>query len=449
MKKYILFFVVLTIVSACKKEPDNGITDLSQTYKTTEYEGALAHEWMQLGYGIVKENFLYGPDASRVYAYLGMTIWESVYGGIPNAKSMADQVKDYSKAPEIDRNRVYDWGIVLSNSMRLVLPELVELSAYQLSSMKQLADLQEAKMMQKGLSEKIRTNSRELGTLVAQHIITRLSNDGREVIRNIVPTVPERDAEHKWYWDASTFNQTAVEPLWGTLRTFVVDNSQSCEIAAPFAYSESTSSDFYKDALEVAQIDKNSQSNRAMAFHWENGPLRTCSAACHWISIAEQVLKNQNSDLAKSAKTYALLGFTVADAYSVSWYHKYKFYQLRPATYIRERINPNWTAMLNTPPYPDYTSSSATLGGAAPIILKSVFDDIPFVDKTQLGSNLTTPVGTFVLPERNFTSFTKAGEEQAESRIIGGVHFRRGSTLGLESGRCVGNSVLSRLDFGF
>jgi len=134
----------------------------------------------------------------------------------------------------------------------------------------------------------------------------------------------------------------------------------------------------------------------------------------------------------------------------VSWFMKYKFFLLRPATYINEHIDPSWTALIGTPPYPDYTSGSSSIGGAAPIVLRTIFGDVGFVDKTHEGSPLYTPGGgPFILPERTFSSLTSAGEEQALSRMLGGVHFRRACDLGLVSGRCVGNTVLSRVNFGF
>jgi hypothetical protein len=80
----------------------------------------------------------------------------------------------------------------------------------------------------------------------------------------------------------------------------------------------------------------------------------------------------------------------------------------------------------------------------------SIFDNRTFVDNTHLGSPLYTPDGgPFLLPERQFQSITKCGEAQAESRIVGGVHFRRACEQGLKSGRCIGNTILDRLDFGF
>ena len=161
-------------------------------------------------------------------------------------------------------------------------------------------------------------------------------------------------------------------------------------------------------------------------------------------------MQDGEKNLAECAKTYCLIGFTVADAFSASWYLKYKYNQLLPVTYLREQFNANWKPLVQNPAFPDYTSTSATVGGAVPLVLATIFGDVAFVDKTQLGSALYTPDGgPFVLPERTFDSLTKAGEEEAISGIFGGIHFRRACDLGLVSGRCVGNTMLLRLHFGF
>ncbi|MBK8554580.1 MAG: vanadium-dependent haloperoxidase [Lewinellaceae bacterium] len=445
---YLLLAAVLLLLPFGCNDNNSGPDIKALQHRTADYSGDLAHSWMELGYQMIQDNQLYGPHAARIMGYLGLCTWESVYPGIPNAISMEGQINDYADAAYVDLDKEYDWGIVLCSAMRTLYPFLVDnFTAAQRSQVNVLADQQEVAMMEKGISPQTRVNSIDLGNRIGLRIAARTQRDGRDVIQNIVPVTPLRDADHKWYWAPNTPGQTPVEPLWSTIRTFAIDNAQMCEVEPPFNYSETPGSNFYQDALEVYNIERTPQ-NKAIAYHWENGPNRTCSPACHWVSITQQLLEGQNANLALTAKAYCMAGITAADAFSACWYMKYKYFLLRPITYIREVIDPNWTPLVNTPPYPDYTSGSATIGGAMPVVLASVFGDIPFVDRSQLGSPLFTPDGgPFVLPERSFTSITKAGEEQALSRIIGGVHFRRACEQGLVAGKCIGNSVLSRLRF--
>ncbi len=420
------------------------------TRKATGYAGKLAHDWVQLADQMVRDNHLTSLHAARIYGYVGLTLWESVYSGIPEARSMASQINGYNDAPLVDVTKEYDWGIVMCTAMATVLPELMEqITSAQRDQIEVLAIVQVAQMVANGAAYEVREDSKNLGLAIGAKIVHRMQNDGRDVIRNIVPVLLVRDEDHPWYWVPGTPNQQPVEPLWGTLRTFLLDNAQSCGAAAPYPYSEQPGTAFYLDAQEVYQAER-SNTNRSIAFHWEDGPSRTSGPAGHWINITTQLLQDGEKNLAECAKTYCLLGFTVADAFSVSWYLKYKYNQLLPVTYLREQFDAYWKPLVQNPAFPDYTSASATVGGAAPLVLITLFGDVAFVDKTQLGSALYTPDGgPFVLPERTFDSLTKAGEEEAMSGIFGGIHFRRACDLGLVSGRCVGNTLLSRLHFGF
>ncbi len=420
------------------------------TRKAADYTGQLAHDWVQLTDQMIRENHIASPHAARIYGYLGLTLWESVRNGLPDAKSLAGQINGFNTAAAVDLSKEYDWGIVLSNAMASILPALIEqISHVQRDRIEVLSIVQTAQMVANGTDYEVRDNSKNLGLAIGAKVLQRINNDGREAIRNVVPVILTRDNDHPWYWAPATPNQQPLEPLWGTIQTFTLNNAQTCAAPAAYPYSTAPGSAFYTDAQEVYLSDRGNI-HRSIAYHWEDGVTRTSGPAGHWINIAEVLLQDGEKNLAECAKTYCLVGLTVADAFSVSWSLKYKYNQLLPVTYLKEQFSGSWKPLVNNPPYPDYTSAAATVGGAVPIVLTTMLGDIAFVDKTQLGTALYTPDGgPYVLPERSFESLTKAGEEEAESGILSGIHFRRACDLGLASGRCVGNTVLSRLNFGF
>ncbi len=445
----LLLAAVWLLPSGCQDPPPLPKENKLLTRKAATYPGLLAREWAVLTAEMIRENDLSGPQEARIYGYLGLTLWESVCSGIPGAKSMAGQINDY-QAPLVDITKEYDWGIVLSSAMSALLPEMIEqITAAQRDRIEVLAIIQESQMVANGAPHEVRVDSKALGLVIGARIVQRMHNDGRDMIRQLVPVILTRDADHPWYWSPNIPGQQPVEPLWGTLRTFVLDNAQSCQADAAYAYSDQPGTAFYVDAQEVYASPRTG-ANRNIAYHWEDGSNRTGGPASHWMGITTQLLAGGENNLAECAKTYCLVGCAVADAFSVTWYLKYKYNQLLPVTYVREQINPNWKPWINNPPYPEYTAAAAAMGGAVPVVLVSVMEDMAFVDRTQLGSALYTPDGgPFVLPERPFSSLTMAGEEQATSGIRGGVQFRRACELGLQTGRCVGNTVASRLQFGF
>jgi membrane-associated phospholipid phosphatase len=101
-------------------------------------------------------------------------------------------------------------------------------------------------------------------------------------------------------------------------------------------------------------------------------------------------------------------------------------------TYIRSVIDPSWTSLLVTPPFPEYTSGHSVQTAAAAQVLTSLFGQLAFTDHTHDARGL---------PPRAFSSFAAAAEEAAISRLYGGIHFRAAIERGLVQGACIGEQV--------
>jgi hypothetical protein len=132
----------------------------------------------------------------------------------------------------------------------------------------------------------------------------------------------------------------------------------------------------------------------------------------------------------------------LADAAIVSWECKYKYNSWRPITAIQDAdtdgnadtsADPDWMPLLETPPFPEYTSGHNTFSGTATVILASFFgkDAIPF----SIGSDDLPGVHRF------YSSFSEASRESGMSRIYGGIHFMSANLNGLASGAAVGQFV--------
>lgn len=454
MKKTALPFTLLllcfTVGPACKKDGPADPEIRIFTHPPTQQPGQAVHDWMALAQQLARARTLQAPDAARAFGYLGLTAWESVCHGIPDAKSLAGQIEGYPQAPAVDPYKEYDWVIVLCTAMKTLLPALIEgCTGAQLDEIAALASAQENARMQTGLSEYVRLDSRSLGERIGERLIERLETDGRDAIRNITPVLPDRDDAHSWYWAPELAGQAPVEPVWSAVRPFVLAVSSACEPAAPLPYSETPGSPFRQQAEEVRTFNRTPEVIAA-AYHWDDGPGRTSGPAGHWMSIAGQILQAQQRNLAECARVYCLAGLTAADTYSVCWYTKYKYFLLRPATYIRDVLQPGWKPLLFTPACPEHISAPAALGTALPAVLTGLLGDAAFVDATHAGSPLMTPAGgPFVLSERPFASLTAAGAEAGESGLAGGANFRQSIEQGRMSGSCVAQEVLDKLDFGF
>jgi hypothetical protein len=93
--------------------------------------------------------------------------------------------------------------------------------------------------------------------------------------------------------------------------------------------------------------------------------------------------------------------------------------------------DPTWENLLNTPAHPDYVSTHAVQGGAAAAVLRQVFG-------TNQVAFTATSGAPFAGLTRTFSHLSAAAQENADSRVYAGVHFRSATTNGLTLGRQVG-----------
>jgi len=111
-----------------------------------------------------------------------------------------------------------------------------------------------------------------------------------------------------------------------------------------------------------------------------------------------------------------------------SFTSKFTYGLWRPVTAIRragEDLNgatdpdPAWTPLLTTPTYPSYAGNAACLSAASARALEIVFgkDPIPFTVTYPRTMGLPTET-------RTFARFADLAQQQADSRVLGGIHYR-------------------------
>lgn len=159
-----------------------------------------------------------------------------------------------------------------------------------------------------------------------------------------------------------------------------------------------------------------------------------------WNRIARTVAAERKLDLLATARLFALLNMAMADSFTAGWDAKFHYNFWRPYTAIRgaetdgnpaTTPEPAWESLMPTPPVQDYPSTHAALGNAAAVVLAHVFGD-----KTRFTATSTT--ADPITAKRSFSSFSQAAQENADSRVMAGIHFRFSCEAGLELGRNVG-----------
>jgi hypothetical protein len=171
-----------------------------------------------------------------------------------------------------------------------------------------------------------------------------------------------------------------------------------------------------------------------IAHFWADGE-GTVTPPGHWNQIAQTVAADRELSLIESARLFALLNVAMADASVVCWDCKYRFDVWRPVTAIRE-VDPTWTPLLSTPPFPAYTSGHSSFSGAGSAALAAFFG----TDRVRFSTTSDGLPGV----SRSFDSFSAAADEAGMSRIYGGIHWSFDNTHGLTCGREIGGYVAAR-----
>jgi hypothetical protein len=157
----------------------------------------------------------------------------------------------------------------------------------------------------------------------------------------------------------------------------------------------------------------------------------------HWMGIVAMASHKSRASLMQSAEAYMRTALALADGFIAVWDEKFRSNVVRPETMINEYLDESWQPLLQTPPFPEYTSGHSGISTAAAVVLTDQFgDNFAFADSTELA---------YGLPVRSFSSFKQAAAEAAISRLYGGIHYRMAIEEGITQGQRVGELVVSRI----
>jgi hypothetical protein len=166
--------------------------------------------------------------------------------------------------------------------------------------------------------------------------------------------------------------------------------------------------------------------------------------ANYWNRLMRDLVVSQSLDLGDSARMFALVTMTTADALIACWDSKIAYNFWRPVTAIRLGESdgnpatvgdPTWASYFGTPNYPDYTSGANNASGATTTILESLLGHhVEF----ELFSN--TPGA---LP-RTYTTFAQVAADVVDGRIFMGIHFRFADTTARRQGEHVARWAYTR-----
>ena len=434
---FLLFFALTSIfISSCRKDEP-----LYISLPTEVQDAQIAHDWFDKFRYLTKNCAGFTPPvASRAFGYAGVSLYEAVVPGMPQYQSLQGQLQNMPKITAPDLTLEYNWAIAANAAMAYVARNYyANMSNALFAEVQQLEDRYYTIVTEtNGLSQATIERSKKWGQEAARIVFEWSKTDGgHEGYTKNFPTTYKPPVGLGLWVPTFPKYQPALHPFWGANRTFIEKSSDISQPTAPLTYSEDTSSTFYKEAYLVYSTVKNIQpEEKIIAQFWSDDPGQPGTPPGHSVAIATQIMKKEGFNLAKSAETYSKVGIAVADAFISCWRWKFVHNYVRPITFIRAKIDPTFVSLLETPPFPEYTSGHSVQSGATAKVLTEIFgSNYAFSDSTHVSR--TDIIGA----PRAFKSFYDFAAEAAISRLYGGIHYREAIEKGVEQGVKIGVEV--------
>ncbi|WP_238987179.1 vanadium-dependent haloperoxidase [Confluentibacter flavum] len=387
------------------------------------------------------------PVASRIFVYPNIAAFEIIAQNNKNYNSLTGQLKGLTAIPKNKNPKV--------NLNLSAIIAHIELSKQLIFSEEMITTYRDSLYAnwEKTNKEELEA-SKHYALEVAKHIKKWMATDNYIQTRTMSKFTVNSDDPSRWQPTPPAY-MDGIEPHWSKIRTLVLDSSSQFKPKAPPVFSLEKNSEFYKQLMEVYNVRKDvtekgdTSKEISIARFWDCNPYvsvtkghlmfatKKITPGAHWIGITKIACKQNNYSFEETVYAYTKTSLGIFDAFISCWDEKYRSNLIRPETLINQYIDEDWKPILQTPPFPEYSSGHSVVSGSASTILTSIFgDNFQFDDDTE------TPYG---LPIRTFTSFNQAASEAAISRLYGGIHYRAAIDEGLKQGKNVGGLVVQKV----
>jgi len=286
------------------------------------------------------------------------------------------------------------------------------------------------------------------GDTIAAVVLKRAKTDGYLASRGKQKYLGSNDPG-KWRPTPPDYLD-GVEWCWNTMKPMVLDSAAQFAPARPPKYETKPGTPFYKLVKEVYDINKNlTPEQKLIAKYWDDNPFviehaghmaygnKKITPGGHWMGIAAQIIKQEKASPVKAAKTFALTSIALYDGFIACWDEKYRSAYVRPVTVIKDIMDKDWMPLLQTPPFPEYTSGHSTITASAATVLTKLYrDNLVFEDSSDY---------KYIGLKRKFTSLSAAAEECSMSRVYGGIHYTISVNTGAAMGKQVGGLVIKKV----
>ncbi len=434
----------LRVIVMCALVLATSCTGDDQAYKAKVQDPEYVHRSIKQITDRIVHDIFSPPVASRIYTYASVAGYEAIRHSDPQFVSLSGQLRGLDSIPQPDAALEYCYPLASVEAILKVGKTLVfsepEIEEFHQKILEEFRN--------DGVPTDVYDRSIEYGNKVADRIVKWSGKDNYKQTRSF--------PKYTILQDPATWKPTppaymdAVEPHWNKIRPFALDSAAQFRPVPPVKFSTDKKSDFFKEAVEVYDMGKGlTTEQREIAAFWDCNPFvmnvrghvmfatKKISPGGHWMNITAVACRKANADAVHSAEAYAMVAVSLVDGFISCWDEKYRSKVVRPETYINQYIDENWVPMLQTPPFPEYTSGHSVISASSAVALTKLFgENFAFTDSTEVEYGMTA---------RSFDSFSDAANEAALSRMYGGIHYRAACDIGKAQGKQVGEFIATKI----
>lgn len=314
------------------------------------------------------------------------------------------------------------------------------------------------------------------GRRVALAILADRANDGSQVDDSAYTPSPEVGRHRK---DPLNPGQPFLGVRWGEVKPFVINNiSTVIPGIAPPAPNTAAYASAYNE-VKAKGAEKNhtrTPDETTVGLFWAyDGPRNIGVPMRLYNQVVRAISEKVGATEAQNARLFAMVNAAMGDAGIQAWAEKYRFDFWRPVVGVREADqgwgptgdgdgnaatagDPSWLPLgaprsnqpqrvAFTPPFPAYPSGHATFGAAALVVARDFLALAPgftfeFVSDELNGSTLDRDGSQRARHKRSLT-VAKAIQENLESRVWLGVHWRFDGDEGAKNGAQIASLVVT------
>ncbi len=437
----IVFTIILIFNLGCENE-DLNVEDVAMNPNlkqivhshTKKYDAEVATQWFSFLTNLAKVTPYNPPQSTRIFAYSSLALYESVVPGMPSYQSIYGYLT--GDKIEFESNNTYFWPAVANAAMAkissLLLKDYPQPVNY--SGIHSLEATLNASFQPKITQEQL-TKSIEFGKYIADIIYNWSKTDGtldQNGLFYFCPPYTPVGGPENWV-PTPPFFFPAAGACQGDLRTFVPNIVNLAYPATVPSYSTDPNSEFYKMNLEIFNITQSLSATDLVNIQaWRDILGTNYNTPSHVLKLTSKFIDSEKLNLEDASVIYAKQSIAMFDAIAATFYAKFDMSLLRPVTYIKSFIDPNWNSVYPTPQHPSYPAVAPSAAAAAVVIWEDVFGkNYNFIDDTQ-----SSLYGNW-----NYSSFAELLTNVGKSRSHSGLNFTISIKSGMDQGTLVGQKV--------